>query len=63
MSIETRINRLVEKTGIKKSRWTVPLMKKAMMGPVGKNYLEISGTVLELCMTDGPVWRNMIGRR
>ncbi len=33
------------------------------MGPVGKNYLEISGTVLELCMTDGPVWRNMIGRR
>ncbi len=25
MSIETRINRLVKKTGVKKSRWTVPL--------------------------------------
>ncbi len=25
MSIETRISRLVKKTGVKKSRWTVPL--------------------------------------
>jgi hypothetical protein len=25
MSIETRIRRLVKKTGVKKSRWTVPL--------------------------------------
>ncbi len=27
MSIETRINRFVKKTGVKKSRWTVPLSK------------------------------------
>jgi hypothetical protein len=27
MSIETRISRLVKKTGVKKSRWTVPLRK------------------------------------
>jgi hypothetical protein len=25
MSIETRISRLVKKTGVQKSRWTVPL--------------------------------------
>jgi hypothetical protein len=25
MSIETRINRFVKKTGVRKSRWTVPL--------------------------------------
>jgi hypothetical protein len=27
MSIETRISRLVKKTGVKKSRWTVPLQR------------------------------------
>jgi hypothetical protein len=26
MSIETRISRLVKKMGVKKSRWTVPLI-------------------------------------
>jgi hypothetical protein len=30
MFIETRIVRLVKKTGVKKSRWTVPLIKVAI---------------------------------
>jgi hypothetical protein len=31
MSIETRTSRLVKKTGVKKSRWTVPLRSDTMV--------------------------------
>ncbi len=34
MFIETRISRLVKKTGVKKSRWTVPLMLVKWMDTV-----------------------------
>jgi hypothetical protein len=55
MSIETRISRLVKKTGVKKSRWAVSLKGLSFETKRGRNQAQTMGIA---AFPPGPVFQS-----